>query len=139
MPEAFVELDLPSRLDMVTVARIVVAAAASCLDVLDGERLDDLRWVTSEATTNAIQANLLTDRPGRVRVRIGLTEDLVRISVSDEGPGMSDPVVIPEMSDPDRLQLEGGFGIPLMQLLSSSDVVFETTSAGTTVRMELEQ
>ena len=139
MPEAFVELDLPSRLDMVTVARIVVAAAASVLDVLDGERLDDLRWVTSEATTNAIQANLLTDRPGRVRVRIGLTEDLVRISVSDEGPGMSDPVVIPEMSDPDRLQLEGGFGIPLMQLLSSSDVVFETTSAGTTVRMELEQ
>jgi stage II sporulation protein AB (anti-sigma F factor) len=137
--ENCVELDIPSRLDLVAVARMVVAAVASCLEALDGDRLDDLRWVTSEATTNAIQANMETDVPGRVRLKIVVDEESVQLTVTDQGAGMAAATVVPEITHPDRLDVEGGFGIPLMQLLSTSDVVFDSTIDGTTVHMELRQ
>ena len=53
-----VEIEIPSRVDFVAVVRMIVAAATNAVEALQGERLDDLRWVTSEATTNAIEANL---------------------------------------------------------------------------------
>jgi stage II sporulation protein AB (anti-sigma F factor) len=137
--ENCVELDIPSRLDLVAVARMVVAAVASCLEALDGDRLDDLRWVTSEATTNAIQANMETDVPGRVRLKVVVDEESVQLTVTDQGAGMAAATVVPEITHPDRLDVEGGFGIPLMQLLSTSDVVFDSTIDGTTVHMELRQ
>jgi anti-sigma regulatory factor (Ser/Thr protein kinase) len=118
---------------------MVVAAVASCLEALDGDRLDDLRWVTSEATTNAIQANMETDVPGRVRLKIVVDEESVQLTVTDQGAGMAAATVVPEITHPDRLDVEGGFGIPLMQLLSSSDVMFDSTVDGTTVHMELRQ
>lgn len=139
MSENCVELDIPSRLDLVAVARMVVAAVASCLEALDGDRLDDLRWVTSEATTNAIQANMETDVPGRVRLKVVVDEESVQLTVTDQGAGMATATVVPEITHPDRLDVEGGFGIPLMQLLSTSDVVFDSTIDGTTVHMELRQ
>ncbi|MEM9892012.1 MAG: hypothetical protein AAF962_14200 [Actinomycetota bacterium] len=49
-----VEIEIPSRVDMVAVVRMIVAAATNAVDAIHGDRLDDLRWVTSEATTNAI-------------------------------------------------------------------------------------
>ncbi|MFT7599361.1 MAG: anti-sigma regulatory factor (Ser/Thr protein kinase) [Acidimicrobiales bacterium] len=139
-----VELDIPSRLDLVTVARMVVAAVASCVEALDGDRLDDLRWVTSEATTNAIQANLraLDDGngiPGRVVIRVAATKDAVRLTVIDAGTGMSPAAQLLDITHPDRLEVEGGFGVPLMQMLSSSEVVFTSTPEGTTVELEVER
>ena len=144
MTGSVVELELPSRLDLVTVARMVVAAVASCVNALDGDRLDDLRWVTSEATTNAIQANQsLAARPeettGRVTLRIEAEPRLVRLTVIDEGPGMPPVTIVSDITHPDRLELEGGFGVPLMQMLSSGDVKFTSTPTGTTVQMELQQ
>ena len=132
-----VEVDLPSRLDVVTVARMVAAAAASCVGVLEADRLDDLRWVTSDAVTNADEANQRTENPGRVLLRIEVRDKGVALSVSDNGPGL--PVVdpLPDLTDPERLMTEGGFGIPLMQMLSSTPVVFSTGPAGTTVELEV--
>lgn len=139
MSPSVVELEIPSRLDLVTVARMVVAAVASCIDALEGDRLDDLRWVTSEATTNAIQANLKTDSPGRVVLRVEVGSSWVRLAVADQGPGMPATTIVPDITHPDRLEIEGGFGLPLMQMLSTSPVSFETTPLGTTVEMELRQ
>lgn len=133
-----VEIEIPSRVDMVAVVRMIVAAATNAVDAIEGDRLDDLRWVTSEATTNAIEANLARNGEGRVVVRCEVASGLVRLSVSDEGPGMAPPIPVPEITDPERLLVEGAFGIPLMQHLSS-ELSFHTGNQGTTVEMELHQ
>lgn len=138
-PLGVIEIDIPSRTDLVTVVRMIVASAASAGDALGGDRLDDLRWVCSEATTNAVQANLNQDPPGRVRARCEIGKDWVRLIVIDEGPGMSNVPEVPDMEHPDRLLVEGGFGIPLMQQLSSGEVSYETSAEGTTVELEVRQ
>ncbi len=133
-----VEIEIPSRVDMVAVVRMIVAAATNAVDAIQGDRLDDLRWVTSEATTNAIEANLARNDDGRVLVRCEVASGLVKLSVSDEGPGLDPQPFAPEITDPDRLLLEGAFGIPLMQHLSSA-MSFHSGHDGTTVEMELHQ
>lgn len=133
-----VEIEIPSRVDMVAVVRMIVAAATNAVDAIHGDRLDDLRWVTSEATTNAIEANLDRSDGGRVVVRCEVASGLVRLAVSDEGPGMELPAPVPDITDPERLLIEGAFGIPLMQHLSSA-LSFHSGEQGTTVEMELHQ
>lgn len=133
-----VEIEIPSRVDMVAVVRMIVAAATNAVEAIHGDRLDDLRWVTSEATTNAIEANLAADDHGRVVVRCEVASGFVRLAVSDEGPGMAAPDPVPDITDPDRLLIEGAFGVPLMQHLSSA-LSFQSGQQGTTVEMELHQ
>lgn len=133
-----VEIDIPSRVDLVAVVRSIVAAATNAVEALHGDRLDDLRWVTSEATTNAIQANLQKREGGRVAVTCTVDEGMVRLAVRDEGPGMPEQPEVPDITHPDRLLIEGAFGVPLMQRLSSA-VTFETADTGTVVEMELYQ
>lgn len=133
-----VEIEIPSRVDMVAVVRMIVAAATNAVDAIHGDRLDDLRWVTSEATTNAIEANIARNDGGRVVVRCEVAAGLVRLAVSDEGPGMPEPAAVPDITDPERLHIEGAFGLPLMQHLSSA-LSFHSGQQGTTVEMELHQ
>ncbi len=135
-----IEIDIPSRVDLVAVVRMVVAAATNAVGALQGDRLDDLRWVTSEATTNAIQANLSTDANGggRVAITCEVDEGVVRLSVKDEGPGMPEHYEVPDITHPDRLLIEGAFGIPLMERLASA-CQFVSAATGTTVNMELYQ
>ncbi|MGI9617001.1 MAG: ATP-binding protein [Acidimicrobiales bacterium] len=133
-----IEIEIPSRVDLVAVVRMIVAAATSAVDAIHGDRLDDLRWITSEATTNAIEANMALDHGGRVVVTCEVADGLVRLAVSDEGQGMPEPPVVPDIADPERLLVEGAFGIPLMQHLSSA-LSFHTGHDGTTVEMELHQ
>lgn len=133
-----VEIDIPSRVDLVAVVRMVVAAATNAVEALQGDRLDDLRWVTSEATTNAIQANLAAAEGGRVAITCEVDEGLVRLAVKDEGSGIPEQFEVPEITHPDRLHIEGAFGVPLMERLSSA-CSFVSADNGTTVHMELHQ
>ena len=133
-----VEIEIPSRVDLVSVVRMVVAAATNAVEALSGDRLDDLRWVTSEAITNAIEANLSQNASGRVAITCEVQDGVVRLSVQDQGPGMSRPPKVPDMTHPDRLHIEGAFGVPLMERLSSA-VTFTSAETGTTVQMELHQ
>jgi anti-sigma regulatory factor (Ser/Thr protein kinase) len=134
-----VEINIPSRVDLVAVVRMVVAAATNAVEALHGDRLDDLRWVTSEATTNAIQANLSTDNgDGRVAVTCEVDNGFVRLAVKDEGPGMPEQYEVPDITHPDRLLIEGAFGVPLMERLSTA-CRFVSADTGTTVQMELYQ
>ncbi len=134
-----IEIDIPSRFDLVTVVRMIIASCSSAADALVGDRLDDLRWVTSEATTNAIEANQISDPAGRVLIRAVVGDGWVRLNVVDEGPGMPEDLQVPDMDEPERLDIEGGFGIPLMRTLSSSEVVFDSSPDGTSVHLELWQ
>ncbi len=138
-PVDVIEIDIPSRFDLVTVVRMIIASCSTAADALVGDRLDDLRWVTSEATTNAIQANQIEGPLGRVHLRATVGTGWVRLAVSDEGPGMPAELAVPDIDVPERLDIEGGFGIPLMRTLSSSEVVFDSTPNGTTVFLELWQ
>lgn len=132
-----VDIDIPARTELVTVVRMIVAAAATAGEVFDGDRLDDLRWVTSEAVTNAIEADHAAATDGRIRITLEVGVDRVHLRVVDQGNGLPDLVDVPDMEHPDRLLLEGGFGVPLMQQLSSGDVQFTSTAEGTTVDLEL--
>lgn len=139
-----VEIDIPSNVELVTVVRMLVATAATAQGALHGDRLDDLRWVTSEAVTNAIQANQAKAeqedrRPDRVLTRCEVSDGFIRLTVRDEGPGMPAEVDLPDIDHPDRLQLEGGFGVPLMRQLSRGELHFDSSPKGTTVRLELRQ
>lgn len=136
-PLHVIDIDIPARTDLVTVVRMVVAAAATAADVFDGDRLDDLRWVTSEAVTNAIEADQRAANNGRVRVTLQIGADRVHLTVVDQGGGLPDLVDVPDMEHPDRLLIEGGFGVPLMQHLATGDVQFTSTPDGTTVDLEL--
>lgn len=133
-----IEIDIPSRVDLVAVVRMVVAAATNAVGALQGDRLDDLRWVTSEATTNAIQANHAAGNNGRVHVTCEVEEGFVRLSVEDQGSGMPEQYEVPDITHPDRLLIEGAFGVPLMERLSSA-CSFVSADSGTTVLMEIYQ
>lgn len=141
-----IEIDLPSRLELVTVVRMLIATAATSQGSLHHDRLDDLRWVTSEAVTNAIQANHASNNvetEGRATGRVVATceagEGFVRLVVTDEGPGMPEQVELPDMDHPDRLQTEGGFGVPLMRELTRGLISYDSAPDGTTVHLEVRQ
>ncbi len=133
-----VEINIPSRVDLVAVVRMIVAAATNAVEALQGDRLDDLRWVTSEATTNAIEANMATEDGGRVQVSVEVDRGVVKLAVRDQGPGMPESHEVPDITHPDRLLIEGAFGVPLMERLSST-YNFVSAGTGTTVEMELHQ
>ena len=134
-----VTIDLPSRLDLVTVVRMVVGEAASAAGCLKGDRLEDLRLVASEAVTNAIEANLAVGGTGRVKIVCELGTKKVRLQITDEGPGMGASMPLPDITHPDRLAIEGGFGVPLIEKLSDGAAKFTSTKRGTTVEVELSQ
>lgn len=144
-PLGVVEIDLPSSTELVTVVRMIVAAACTATGALKGDRLDDLRWVTSEAITNAIEANLSAadgdlTAAGRVRARCEVGDRWVRLRVTDQGSGMSDSSGdVPDITHPDRLRMEGGFGIPLMQHLTRGVISFESLPGGTAVDLRVDE
>ncbi len=133
-----IEIDIPSRVELVAVVRMVVAAATNAVEALKGDRLDDLRWVTSGATTNAIQANLASDEGGRVVIVCEVNDGVVRLAVKDEGPGMPEQYEVPDITHPDRLLIEGAFGVPLMERLATA-CSFVSAESGTIVEVELYQ
>lgn len=136
-----VELELPPRPEVVAVARLVVGAMVAGDERFDEERGADVRLAVSEACTNAIQSQLHA-RPGGdpaapILLRCSVGTDRIRLSVQDHGGGF-DPGALrphPEVTDPARLEFEGGLGIPLIRLLAD-EVDFHPTPGGTTVVME---
>ena len=134
-----IRMEIPSAVELVNVVRMTVMNAVESQGALTGSRLDDLRLATSEAVTNAIQANLERDGSRPVKIRCVITEGLVELEVTDFGFGMPPDENLPPLTDPARLYTEGGFGVPLMKALSHDRVEFDTSKRGTTVRIWLAQ
>lgn len=147
-----VELEIPSRPDLLAVARLVVTAAAATEAAFDDDRVADLRLAVSEACTNAMEANWAAAgvpapsepdaSPQRdvstVWVRCVAEAGRVEVYVADHGRGF-DPdelVVHPPVTDPARLDHERGLGIPLIRILAD-EVSFVPTPSGTLVHMIL--
>jgi anti-sigma regulatory factor (Ser/Thr protein kinase) len=145
-----VELELPARPEVVSVARLVVGAIVAADPLFDDERGADLRLAVSEACTNAIQAQMAVDAdhdeqgqpaddelPIVVRCTVG--DGHIEVSVTDRGGGF-DPATLtphPDVTDPARLDYEGGLGIPLIRMLAD-DLRFVRNDDGTTVVMDFQ-
>jgi serine/threonine-protein kinase RsbW len=141
-----VELELPARPEVVSVARLVIGALVAADPLFDEERSADLRLAVSEACTNAIQAELAEidaddGDEGRepIVMRCVLDDGLITVSVTDHAGGFDpqDLQAHPEVTDPERLNYEGGLGIPLIKMLAD-DLEFQVTPEGTTVVMRFE-
>ena len=136
-----VELEFPARPEVVSVARLVIGALAAAEPGFDDERTADLRLAVSEACTNAIQAQRrveeATGRPeAPITMRCTLGAGEITVEVTDHGGGF-DPGALephPAVTDPARLDHEGGLGVPLITMLSD-DLEFVGSSHGTQVVM----
>ena len=133
---AEVELEFPARPEYLALARQVVAAAAALEPTFRDERIDDLRLVVSEATTNAIESHADLDSDERIVIRCNLDDDRIEVEVFDRGAGF-DPDALrhePDANDADRLEHERGLGIPLMRVLADEAEIVSDED-GTAVRL----
>lgn len=131
-----VELEIPARPELLSLARLVVAAAASAELSIQDERIDDLRVMVSEATTNAIEAHAELSGEERIIITCRVEPDRIEVAVSDKGPGFDPGRLrpLPGMNDEARLEMEGGFGIPLMQSLADEAEICSSPE-GTSVKL----
>ncbi len=137
---AEIVLEIPPRLDYLAVVRLVVATAAALDPPLPDSRLDDLRLAVTEACSNAIKAHRPEAADEPVVISCHLDEDRFRVEIRDRGPGF-DPdalALLPDPTDPTRLNHESGLGIPLIKVLTD-DVTFEPAGDGTIVSMTLKR
>jgi serine/threonine-protein kinase RsbW len=131
-----VRLEIPARPEYLGLARQVVAATAAIESTFRDERIDDLRVVVSEATTNAIEAHADLERNERIVIRCNLDAEQIEVEVVDQGPGF-DPEGLgdmPDPADPNRLDLEHGLGIPLLRVLAD-EAEISSGDRGTAVRL----
>ena len=75
-----------------------------------------LQVVLSEALANAILRGNREALDKYVDVRAELRADLIRVDVTDEGPGF-DPTAIPEPIEPEQIDEAGGRGLFLIRQL----------------------
>jgi anti-sigma regulatory factor (Ser/Thr protein kinase) len=99
-------------------------------DVLDQQRLDDLRLLTSELVSNSVRHGGRSQaRP--IRVRVSVTDVAVRVAVIDSGPGFDFP------PKPIGANDDGGWGLFLLERLA--DRWGKDENGTTTVWFELDR
>jgi len=145
-----VRLEVPALPEYLALARMVVAGTARIDPLLDDERVDDLRLIVSEACTNAIEAmrdrassndadgpdadGTDRDRAVAMRVECRLGASRVEVVVEDRGNGFDPEALdaLPSVTDPSRLTVERGLGLPLIRTLSDE---YDITSGSTGTRV----
>lgn len=132
-----VQLEFPARPEFVALARLVVSAMAATGTTFPDDRIDDFKLAVSEACTNAIEAQgAATEAP--IVLRCWADDLALRVTVEDRGSGF-DPGSLPErppVTDPDRLRVERGFGIPIIRALVD-ELEISSSPEGTAVRMAM--
>jgi len=131
-----VVLHIPPKFEYLALVRALVSSTAGLDPHIVPHRIDDIRLAVSEATTNAIEAQISDGCFDPIRVRCALVDGQVIIDVLDKGVGFdpTDLVPHPPVTDPQRLEFERGLGIPLMRRLMDEHEI-SPTSSGTSVRM----
>ena len=111
-----VTLRLPS--DIGCIEEAVELVVRHCLAGHHASRTTRFRLqvVLSEAISNAIVRGNREDRAKWVDVRAELLADVIRVYVSDEGPGF-DPGAVPDPVQPTQLDEAGGRGLFLIRKL----------------------
>jgi serine/threonine-protein kinase RsbW len=114
-----VTLRLPSEVDCIEEAVELVTRHCLAGQSATPRIRFRLRVVLSEALSNAIVRGNCEDRTKWVQVRAELVPELIRVSVTDEGPGF-DPDAVPEPIRPEQLDEARGRGLYLIRKLVDS-------------------
>lgn len=92
-----------------------------------------LRVLLTEAISNSILFGARGDPARRVRVQAALTEESIRLEVTDDGPGF-DPGEVPDPTLPDKVARSIGRGLFLIKNLADR---VEFNDQGNTIWMTL--
>lgn len=120
-------LDLPSRIEMLDVADVLLGEMASTVG-LDDDSRHAIQVAAHEAVTNAIVHGNHMDEARRVTLEVAVHPTGLEIRVQDEGQGF-DPSCIPDPRAPENLWKSSGRGIFLMRALMDK-VTFRRLSRG---------
>jgi stage II sporulation protein AB (anti-sigma F factor) len=116
-------------------ARVVVAAFVSQLDPTLDE-LTDIKTVVSEAVTNAIIHGYDNNPEGTVTITAEIHEDVVSITVADQGAGIADLEQARQPLYTSKPELErSGMGFTIMENFMDQMEVETRVDKGTTVTM----
>jgi serine/threonine-protein kinase RsbW len=115
-PEVELSLDVPSGLEYVGPAVELIAHACPSGTLSPRRVAFNLRTALAEALTNAIAYGNHYDLQRKVRVRLEITPEAVRIHVADDGPGF-DPSVVPDPTLPENVGREDGRGLFVLRHL----------------------
>lgn len=116
-------------------ARVTVASFIAQLDPTMDE-LTEIKTVVSEAVTNAIIHGYENDPNGIVYISVTLEEEVIHLTIRDEGIGIFD---IEEARQPlytTKPELErSGMGFTIMENFMDEITVDSTATSGTTVKL----
>ncbi|MEO7029457.1 MAG: ATP-binding protein [Acidobacteriaceae bacterium] len=99
----------------------------------DEDTASNISMVAGEAAANAVLHGNKKDPAKHVTATFELTEEALRISVADEGPGM-DPGTIPDPLAPENVLRSSGRGVFLMRALMD-EVHFRQLTPGTEITL----
>jgi anti-sigma regulatory factor (Ser/Thr protein kinase) len=131
MTERF-ELRIPPSPASVAAARAFVVEVALQSGWFDDRRIDDLRLLVSEVTTNAVRAQLARGSEDPIDVWCVTGDRRLEVWIRDHAGGFVMPDPPPE-PDPARGE-EGGFGLPIIVALAD-ETEFEPADGGTVVKV----
>ncbi len=108
---------VPTELDVIEEAVDLVARHCLASGLAPRRARFNLRIVLAEALTNAIVYGNAMDPAKQVDVRVEVDGGRLALHVRDEGIGF-DPAIIPNPTDPDRIQRVDGRGLFLIRQLA---------------------
>lgn len=116
-------------------ARVTVAAFITQLDPTMDE-LTEIKTVVSEAVTNAIIHGYESNPEGMVSISVELDEDVVHISISDEGIGIQnlDEARQPLFTTKPELE-RSGMGFTIMENFMDEVEIESNIGMGTMIRL----
>lgn len=127
-----IRLELPSRLELLSIIDKVVDGVADQLSFEDDDK-DAIAISVIEAGTNAIQHGHRHDPSRLVRITFHLHPDALEVEVEDQGTGF-DLETLEDPGAPENLLRERGRGIFIMKSMMD-EVRFSFGSSGTTCRL----
>lgn len=128
------KLEIPSKSQNESFARVVVAAFASQLDPTI-EELSDVKTAVSEAVTNAI-IHGYENKPGIVIIKCKIEDNKLFIEIIDHGKGIEDVELARQPLYTSRPELErSGMGFTVMETFMDKLEVESSPGKGTRVVM----
>lgn len=134
MPETdSVSLAFPPRPEHVALARVIAGRLAESVGIAD-DVVQDILLVVSEAVTNAVRAHLAKGIDDSIEI-VCSAGDTFLLEVHDLGGGFeAGRHPFPVRAD----GADGGFGVPLMQVISDRTEIVRNAKGGTTVRLAIQ-
>lgn len=110
-------LRVPTDLDVVEEAVDLIARHCVASGVAPRAARFQVRVALCEALANAMVYGNKLDPTKRVDVSVHVDDNVVRVCVEDQGDGF-DPTVVPDPTDPDRVEAVDGRGLFLIRQLA---------------------